>query len=125
MDQFIKVAGAVAIFASCRGLTKTLKMGVKKSLFYLPFLVSENLGPVIHMWFYLFSSFLKCRSFTVNDFVFIHRKTLSMAKVYIEYNLNAQTHTINSTVWSDLSQSKPKVYRDTIFIKSELWFIGI
>ena len=26
-----------------------------------------------------------------------HRKTLSMAKVYIGYNLNAQTHTINGS----------------------------
>ena len=53
----------------------------------------------------LLSSFLKCRSFTVNIFVFIHRKNLSMAEVYIRYNLNVQTHTINSPAWSGLSQS--------------------
>ena len=55
----------------------------------------------------LLSSFLKSRSLTVNVFVFIHRKTLglSMAEVYIGYNLNAQTHTINSPAWSGLSQS--------------------
>ena len=41
----------------------------------------------------------------LNVFVFIHRKTLSIAEVYIGYNLNAQTHTINSPAWSGLSQS--------------------
>ena len=30
-------------------------------------------------------------------FVFIHQKTLSMAKVYIGYNFNAQTHMIQSS----------------------------
>ena len=39
------------------------------------------------------------------SFIFIHRKTLSMAEVYIGYNLNAQTHTINSPAWLGLSQS--------------------
>ena len=53
----------------------------------------------------LLSSFLKCLSLTINVFVFIHRKTLSMAEVHIGYNFNAQRHTIHSPAWSGLSQS--------------------
>ena len=75
---------------------------------YLHFLASGNLGllsVVLNLDINLLSSFLKCRSLKVNVFVFIHRKTLPMAEVYIGYNLNAQTHTINSPAWSGLSQS--------------------
>ena len=75
---------------------------------YLQFLASGNLGllsVVLILDINLLSSFLKYLSLTVNVFVFIHRKTLPMAEVYIGYNLNAQTHTINSTAWSGLSQS--------------------
>ena len=50
----------------------------------------------------LLYSFLKCRSLTVNVFVFIRWKTPSVAAVYIGYNLNAQKHTVN--------------YKKTIFI---------
>ena len=59
------------------------------------FLASENLGPLsvaLILDLNLLSSFLKCRSLMANIFIFIHRKTLSMAEVYIGYNLNAQTH---------------------------------
>ena len=75
---------------------------------YLHFLTSENLGPlsvVLIIDINLLSRFLKCRSLTANIFICIHRKTLSMAEVYIGYNLNAQTHTINSPAWLCLSQS--------------------
>ena len=75
---------------------------------YLHFLASENLWPlsmVLILDINLLSSFLKCRLLTANIFMFIHRKTLSMVEVYIGYNLNAQTHTINSPAWSGLSQS--------------------
>ena len=75
---------------------------------YLHFLASGNLGllsVILNLDINLLSSFLKCRSLKVNVFVFIHLKTLPMAEVYIGYNLNAQTHTINSPAWSGLSQS--------------------
>ena len=65
-------------------------------------LASENLGPlsvVLILDINLLSSFLKCRSLTANIFIFIHRKTLSMAEVYIGCNLNAQMHTINSPAY--------------------------
>ena len=83
-------------------------MRVKKAnsevvFLYLHFLASENLGPlsmVLILDINLLSSFLKCHSLTTNIFIFIHRKTLSMAEVYIGYNFNAQTHTINSPAWS-------------------------
>ena len=74
---------------------------------YLLFLASENLGQlfvVLIQDINLFSNFLKCRSLTVNVFMSIHQKTLSMSEVYIGY-LNVQTHTINSPAWSGLSQS--------------------
>ena len=41
----------------------------------------------------------------VNVFIFLRGKTLSMAEVYIGYNLNGQKHTIYSPAWSGLSQS--------------------
>ena len=75
---------------------------------HLHFLASGNLGllsVVLILDIKLLSSFLKCLSLTLNVFGFIHQKTLSMAEVYIGYNLNAQTHTINSPAWAGLSQS--------------------
>ena len=44
----------------------------------------------------LLFSFHKSRLLRVNAQVIIHRKNLSMAEVYIGYNLIAQTHMINS-----------------------------
>ena len=100
---------------SCQGtnfsciLTKCeLKKRLARWYFlHLHFLASGNLGllsVVLILDIKLLSSFLKCLSLTLNVFGFIHRKTLSMAEVYIGYNLNAQTHTINSPAWSGLSQ---------------------
>ena len=51
---------------------------------YLHFLASGNLcllSVVLILDINLLSSFLNCRSLTVNVFVLIHRKTLSMAEV--------------------------------------------
>ena len=83
------------------------KMLVKKSIFSICIFsrvkVWDPLTVVLILDINLLSSFLECRSLTVN--VFIYQKTLSMVKVYMGYNLNAQTHSINSPAWSDLRQS--------------------
>ena len=76
---------------------KQLAMWYFDYFLYLHFLASENLGPlsvVLILDINLLSSFLKCRSLTANIFIFIHRKTLSMAEVNIGYNLNVQAHTM-------------------------------
>ena len=91
----------------------TRKMRVKKAISevvfsLLAFSREWKLGllfVVLNLDINLLSSFLKCCSLKVNVFVFIHRKTLPMAEVYIGYNLNEQTHMINSPAWSGLSQS--------------------
>ena len=101
-------SGRMGIFR-VRILTRILaKCDVKKAIsscyfLYLHFLASGKglLSVDLILDIILLSNFLQFRSLTVNVFVFIHRKTLSMAKVYIGYNLNVQTHTINS----GLSQS--------------------
>ena len=43
-------------------------------------------------------------------FVFIYRKTLSMAGIYIGYNLNARTHTMKGAQWLSgrVLDSRPK-----------------
>ena len=79
-------------------------MQVKKPIsevviYLLAFLASEFLR-LLSVAFILdknlLFSFLKRRLLRANAQVIIHRKNLSMAEVYIGYNLNAQTHTINS-----------------------------
>ena len=47
----------------------------------------------------LLFSFLQRRLLRANAQVIIHRKNLSMAEVYIGYNLSAQTHRINAPAW--------------------------
>ena len=84
------------------------KMRVKKQFvrwyfLYLHFLASENLGPlsvVLILDINFLSSFLKCRSLTVNA-----SENPVNGEVNIGYNLNAQSHTINFPAWSHLSQS--------------------
>ena len=98
----------VRILASILAKCELKKQLARWYFLYLHFLASRNLGllsMVLNLDINLLSSFLKCCSLKVNVFVFIHRKTLPMAEVYIGYNLNAQTHTINSPAWSGLSQS--------------------
>ena len=56
----------------------------------MAFILNKNL---------LFSFFKRCL-LRANAQVIIHRKNLSMGEVYTGYNLNAQTHTINSPAWS-------------------------
>ena len=100
----IRVRILARILAKC----ELKKQFARWYFLYLHFLASGNLGllsVVLNLEINLLSSFLKCSSLKVNVFVFIHRKTLPMAEVYIGYNLNAQTHTINSPAWSGLSQS--------------------
>ena len=104
VGNLIRVRILARILTKCE-LKKQL---VRWYFLYLHFLASGNLGllsVVLNLDINLLSSFLKCRSLKVNVFVFIHRKTMLMAEVYIGYNLNAQTHMINSPAWSGLSQS--------------------
>ena len=56
---------------------------------------------VLNLDINLLSSFLKCRSLKVNVFVFIHRKTLPMAEVYIHDWIRPQ--------WADAYDKLPNM----------------
>ena len=108
VETYNFLVGRVRILARILTKCKLKKQLARWFFLYLHFLASGNLellSVVLILDINLLSSFLKCGSLTVNVFVFIHLKTLPMAEVYIGYNLNVQTHMINSPAWSGLRQS--------------------